>query len=88
MLCPVRKPVTNLDCVLLKDSTLVIVVGLGSKINFRACFNTGLRFYCFLRKVSPYTLDYIHAVKVKAVPVGRGEYVNLGQYLCAAELCL
>lgn len=88
MLCTVRRSVTNLDCFLLKDSNPVIVVGLESKINFRDCLNTGLRFCCFPRKVSPYTQDSTHAVKVKAVLVGRGEYVNLSQYLCAAELCL
>ena len=37
MLCPVRRPVTTLDCALLRDSNLVFEVGLGSEINFWAC---------------------------------------------------
>jgi hypothetical protein len=37
VLCPVRRPVTTLDFVLLKDSNLVFEVGLGPEINFRAC---------------------------------------------------
>jgi len=37
LLCPVRRPITTLDCVLLKDSNLVFVVTLGSEINFQAC---------------------------------------------------
>jgi hypothetical protein len=37
VLCPVRRPVTTLDCVLLKDSNLVFVVGLRPTINSRAC---------------------------------------------------
>ena len=31
MLCPVRRPVTTLDCVLLKDRNLVFAVGLGAQ---------------------------------------------------------
>jgi hypothetical protein len=37
VLCPVRRPVTTLDCVLLKDSNRAFVAGLGPEINFRAC---------------------------------------------------
>jgi hypothetical protein len=88
VLCPVRRPVTTLDCVLLKDSKLVFVVGLGPENNIRACLNTGLSFCCFLRKVSLYTQDSTHAVKVEAVLVGRGQYVYLSQYLLSAELYL
>ena len=36
VLCPVRRPVMTLDCVLLKDSNQAFVAGLGHKINFRA----------------------------------------------------
>jgi hypothetical protein len=37
VLCPVRRPITTLDCVLLQDNNLVIAVGLGPEINFWAC---------------------------------------------------
>ena len=37
VLCPVRRPVTTLDCVLLKNSNWAFVAGLGPKTNFRAC---------------------------------------------------
>jgi hypothetical protein len=37
VLCPVRRPVTALDCVLLKDSNRVFVAGLGPEINSQAC---------------------------------------------------
>ena len=36
VLCPVRRPVTTLDCVLLKDSRSFLAV-LGPEINSRAC---------------------------------------------------
>jgi len=37
VLCPVRRPVTALDCVLLKDSNRVFVAGLGPEISSQAC---------------------------------------------------
>jgi hypothetical protein len=37
VLCPVRRPVTTLDSVLLKGKGLVFVAGLGPKINSRSC---------------------------------------------------
>ena len=37
VLCPVRWQVTTLDCVLLKDRSLVFAGGLGHKISFWAC---------------------------------------------------
>ena len=37
VLCPIRRQVTTLDCVLLKDRSLVFAVGLGPKISFWAC---------------------------------------------------
>ena len=37
VLCPVRRPITTLDCVLLKDKSLVFAAGLESEINSRAC---------------------------------------------------
>ena len=37
VLCPVRRQVTTLYCVLLKDRSLVFAVGLGPKISFWAC---------------------------------------------------
>jgi hypothetical protein len=37
VLCPVRTPITTLDCVLLKDNNLVFVIGLGPEISFRFC---------------------------------------------------
>jgi hypothetical protein len=35
--CPVRSPVTTLDCFLLRDENLSLVPRLGPKINSRAC---------------------------------------------------
>jgi len=40
VLCPVRRPVTTLHFVLLKDISLVLAVGLGPDINSRACLST------------------------------------------------
>ena len=37
VLCPVSRPITNLDCVLLKDSNQASVVRLGPEINSQAC---------------------------------------------------
>jgi len=37
VLCPVRRPVADLDCVLLKDSNWTFVARLGSEINSRTC---------------------------------------------------
>jgi len=37
LLCPVRRPITTLDCVLLKDSNQVFVARLWTEINSRAC---------------------------------------------------
>ena len=39
VLCPVSRPVTTLDYVVLKDKTLVFVVGLGPEVSFRACLS-------------------------------------------------
>jgi hypothetical protein len=40
VLCPVRRPVTTLDCILLKDRSLALVSGQGPEINSRACLRT------------------------------------------------
>ena len=37
LLCPVRRPIITLDCVLLKESNRVFVVRIGPEINSRAC---------------------------------------------------
>jgi hypothetical protein len=37
VLCPVRRPITPLDCVLLKDKNRAFVARLGPKLNSRAC---------------------------------------------------
>ena len=37
VLCPVSRPITTLDCVLLKDSNCAPVARLGLEINSRAC---------------------------------------------------
>jgi len=37
VLCPVRRPITTLDCFRLQDKNLVFVVRLGPTISFRAC---------------------------------------------------
>jgi len=36
VLCPVRRPVAALDCIMLKYSNLVLAIGLGVRISFRA----------------------------------------------------
>jgi hypothetical protein len=37
VLCPVRRPITTLDCILLKDSSLVLAAIRRPEINSRAC---------------------------------------------------
>jgi len=37
VLCPVRRPITTLDCVLLKDNNRAPVARSGPEINLRAC---------------------------------------------------
>jgi hypothetical protein len=37
VLCPVRRPVTTLDCILLKDKSLALAPTQGPEINSRAC---------------------------------------------------
>ena len=37
VLCPVRRPITTLDCVLLKDNNRALVARSGPQINSRAC---------------------------------------------------
>jgi hypothetical protein len=37
VLCPVSRPVTALDCILLKDKSLILVPRHGPEINSRAC---------------------------------------------------
>jgi hypothetical protein len=37
VLCPVRRPIKTLDCVLLKDDNRALLASLGTEINFRAC---------------------------------------------------
>jgi len=37
VLCPVRRPITTLDCVLLKDNNRALVARLGPEINSQAC---------------------------------------------------
>jgi hypothetical protein len=37
VLCPVSRPITSLDCVLLKDNNQAPVARLGPEINSRAC---------------------------------------------------
>jgi hypothetical protein len=36
-LCPIRRPITTLDCVLLKDNNQALVASLGPEINSPAC---------------------------------------------------
>jgi len=43
VLCPVRRPVTALDCVLLKDRKLALAPRQGPEINFRASLWMSLR---------------------------------------------
>jgi hypothetical protein len=37
VLCPVSRPITTLDCVLLKDNNLAPVARLGPEVNSQAC---------------------------------------------------
>jgi hypothetical protein len=43
VLCAVRWPISTLDCVLLRDKSLVFAAGLGSEINSQACLYILLR---------------------------------------------
>jgi len=40
VLCPVRRPITTLDCVLLKENNRVLISRLGPEINSLACLCT------------------------------------------------
>jgi hypothetical protein len=46
VLCPVRRPITTLDCALLKDDNRTPVASLGPEINSRACL-------CVLPRTTP-----------------------------------
>ena len=56
VLCPINRPITTLDCVLLKYNFLVFTVGLRSEISFRACLRvlTKPSFLSSLRPHFPY----------------------------------
>jgi len=49
VLCPVRRPITTLDCVLFKNPKLVFALGLGSEINSRVCLWV-LTWHCHVAK--------------------------------------
>ena len=63
MVCPVRRPVTALVCVLLKGNRLVLRVRIGPKINFQACLWVLIRPlpHCHMLVVHPafYLFSYI-----------------------------
>jgi len=56
VLCPIKRPVITLDCVLLKDKSLVFTVELRPEISFRACLwvLTRPNFRSSLRPRSPH----------------------------------
>ena len=43
VLCPVRRPITAADCVLLKEKNLAFLIALGPEISFRSCLWVLLR---------------------------------------------
>jgi hypothetical protein len=65
VLCPVSRPVTTLDCVLLKDSNWAPVARFGPEINFRACLcvpqrpRRGLKYRGLLRNGWDECLGYM-----------------------------
>jgi len=60
VLCPVRRPVTTPDCVLLMDCSLVFAVELGNKINFRACLWVLTRPHHIASWGEPLLVELIH----------------------------
>ena len=56
VLCPIQRPITSQDCVLLRDNSLVFTVRLRPEISFRACLRVLTRpsFLSFLRPCSPH----------------------------------
>ena len=53
VLCPINRPITTLNCVLLKYNFLVFTVGLRSAISFRVCFRVPTR-PSFLNSLRPH----------------------------------
>ena len=56
VLCPIQRPITSQDCVLLRDNSLVFTVRLRPEISFRACLRVLTRpsFLSSLRPCSPH----------------------------------
>jgi len=53
VLCPARRPITTLDCVLLKDRNLALIPRQGPEINSRACL-------CVLPRPRHHTQCWLH----------------------------
>ena len=53
----VRRPVSTLDCILVKDNSLVLAAGLGPKVNSGACLWVLVRLPCWHVLVNKPTLD-------------------------------
>jgi hypothetical protein len=70
VLCPVRIPVTTLDCSLLKDKNLTLVPRLGPSINSRACCwelpRSYHRLWCWYPSQRPILLLRFHFETPKA----------------------
>ena len=56
VLCPVSRPITTLDCVLLKDNNLALVARSGPEINSPACS------LCTTQTMPQYQMLFFHPV--------------------------
>ena len=68
LLCPVRRPVTTLDWVLLKGRILVLAVELGPEIIFRVCLCVLIYIFPFILPGGPQSRRY--KCNMKPVPYG------------------
>jgi hypothetical protein len=74
VLCPVRRPVTTLDWVLLEDKSLILVPGQGPEINSWACLRVFPRSHqlaqCWLisQRLSLFLIAHLETPKASSVP--------------------
>ena len=66
VLCPVRRPVTTLDCVLLKDKSQVLAFELGPEIMFWVCLCVLIYLFPFILPGDPQSRCY--KCNMKQVP--------------------
>jgi len=69
VLCPMQRPVTALDCVLLKDRNLALAPGQGPEISSRACLSVSQR------------LSWRHASDIIDIRSPQGANCDSDQYI-------